>query len=91
MMARVQVRTTVQDESGNLISDTTQPVDVPDWVVTQDQITQRIDQIVPNLQQWVQNNPNGAVLNAAQTRLLIRLVIGLAKMVRGQLDDATGT
>lgn len=67
-------------------------------VLAQDPVTvntttvqQRVDADLATLQTWVANNPSGAVLNAAQTLVVAKMLVGLGKLVRGTLTDTTGT
>lgn len=54
-------------------------------------IEQRLDTAINTMKNWVQANPTGATLNAAQTLALVKMLIGMAKLMRNQLDDTTGT
>lgn len=51
----------------------------------------RIDTAITEMQTWVANNPTGGSLTPAQTLDLVKMVVGLAKVVRGHVSDTTGT
>lgn len=92
---------TAWDTAGNvtvtraLTTDESNLLAAQDTQATQDAnratVQQRIDNGIGQIQTWISNNPNGAVLTAGQTLTLAKLVIGLAKIVRAELNDTTGT
>ncbi len=43
------------------------------------------------LQAWLAANPNGAVLTAAQTRVLARMMVGIYKLLAQDFASTTGT
>jgi hypothetical protein len=43
------------------------------------------------IQAWIAANPSGAVLTAAQTLVLAKMLNGLCKLLLQELSDTTGT
>lgn len=62
-----------------------------DRTANESTIASRVDNGIGQIQTWIANNPNGAVLTAGQTLTLAKLLIGLAKIVRLELNDTNGT
>lgn len=57
-----------------------------------DVIFGRLDTAITEMQNWVANaSPVGSPLTPALTLDLVKMVIGLAKVVRGHVSDTTGT
>lgn len=67
------------------------PPAIPPQQVNQTTIEQNLEAQLKTIETWITNNPNGAILTAAQTLVLARMIAGLTRGTLGLYDSVGGS
>ncbi len=54
-------------------------------------INQNVIANLATLETWIANNPNGAVLTAAQTKVLAKMLVGVGRILLNKVDSVGGS
>jgi hypothetical protein len=77
------------DSAGNINRIATPGPNTP--AANQQTIQTNVQANLATLQTWIAANPNGAVLTAAQTKVLARMLVGIYKLLAQDFANTTGT
>lgn len=80
---------TMIDSKGNAMVITVNGAGTP--AANQTTITNKVNANLALLETFIGNNPNGAVLTAAQTNVLARMLVGLARFVLAEYTTPGGS
>jgi hypothetical protein len=79
---------TITDSGGNTFSIIENPANSA--LANQEVITTRVEANLTTLETWITANPNGAVLTAAQTLVLAKMISALTRLTLDQFTTVGG-